>query len=69
MQAERNKVYFKLLRRCFYYAKLIKKSEKIDFLREKYRFYVSFSIYFLANRNLLGQVVRSVLCEGKFYFE
>lgn len=54
MQAERNKVYFKLLRRCFYYAKLIKKSEKIDFLREKYRFYVSFSIYFLANRNLLG---------------
>lgn len=30
-KAGRNKVYFKLLRRCFYYAKLIKKSEKIDF--------------------------------------
>lgn len=54
MQAECNKVYFKLLRLCFYAAKLMKKSEKIEFLSEKYRFCVSFSIYFLANRNLLG---------------
>lgn len=61
MQAKCNKVYFKLLRLCFYAAKLMKKSEKIEFLSEKYRFCVSFSIYFLANRNLLGSLVRSYM--------